>query len=193
MTQPPLTCEHFQTLLEADPYCWTPEIQAHRKTCPACRMAHLLFLAQADIPAEHASTTEIHPDFEALTRRVVDQLPHVPPSAYDPIRWTEARTWLPVAALLLLTFGLWGPHSPVPEVRPTPVASSVATDATPSSDTSVLEEQISDPFHAAWIPSNSDLVHSDEWSTFLPLFDSKEVDAILAELDLTDLHLFPHP
>jgi len=56
MNAPLLTCEQFQMLLEHDPYRWTPDIQSHRTSCASCRIAHVLLLAEADVPRSALTT-----------------------------------------------------------------------------------------------------------------------------------------
>ena len=191
MTPISLTCEQFQTLLEQDPYCWTTEIQSHRASCASCRIAHVLLLAEADPPAHLTDTAKPDHYFQELAMRVVRQLPPSPPQLHRSLPMADWRSWLaPAAALLLVTFGLQV-LEPVGLGQGHEDASLVVTSLEAPT---LLEESLSsDPFSPDWLPTEFDLTHSDELSTFLYYFDSKEVEAIWAELDLTDLTDFDLP
>ena len=184
MNAPLLTCEQFQMLLEHDPYRWTPDIQSHRTSCASCRIAHVLLLAEADVPAERSHHSKPDQYFEELSQRILQQLPASSPRVLPSLTRSEWKTWLaPVAALLLLTLGM---RVGTPTDQPAGSAPSALAALSPATLTEPEDRFLSDPFSPDWIPSEAHLTYSDDVSTFHQYFDSKEVDALLADLDTID-------
>lgn len=85
-------CQAALEAIQADPLMLPASAQAHLRTCPACREAQVLWLAQEECPQALAPAGY----FERLPERILRKLPSRRPVS----RFTRYALWTAAAALL---------------------------------------------------------------------------------------------